>query len=139
MICSRGHLEPRRASAMSNRSFISRAAEERRQRLVVGRVVAQNFAACLVGRFERIEHRVDSLIRVGDLALPLHRIEIVHIGQIGLFIVAEQTHRISRLEDSFCLTRFLHANRYLLRSKTLLSCLTRFLDANRYPLRSKTL
>src|SRR6195256_5106395 len=80
---------------MSNRSFISRAAEERRQRLVVGRVVAQNFAACLVGRFERIEHRVDSPIRIGDLALPLHRIEIIHIGQIGLFIVAEQTHRIS--------------------------------------------
>src|SRR3981189_993825 len=80
---------------MSNRSFISRAAEERRQRLVVGRVVAQDFAACLVGRFERIEHRVDSLIRIRDLALPLHRIEIIHVGQIGLFIVAEQTHRIS--------------------------------------------
>src|SRR5258708_7659051 len=91
---------------MSNRSFISRAAEERRQRLVVGRVVAQNFAACLVGRFERIEHRVDSLIRIGDLALPLHRIEIIHIGQIGLFIAAEQTHRISRLEDSFLCDAF---------------------------------
>src|SRR6266404_4807192 len=91
---------------MSNRSFISRAAEERRQRLVVGRVVAQNFAACLAGRFERIEHRVDSLIRIGDLALPLHRIEIIHIGQIGLFIAAEQTHRISRLEDSFLFDAF---------------------------------
>src|SRR5882757_9157836 len=91
---------------MSNRSFISRAAEERRQRLVVGRVVAQIFAACLVGRFERIEHRVDSLIRIGDLALPLHRIEIIHIGQIGLFIAAEQTHRISRLEDSFLFNAF---------------------------------
>src|SRR6266481_460677 len=91
---------------MSNRSFISRAAEERRQRLVVGRVVAQNFAACLAGRFERIEHRVDSLIRIGDLALPLHRIEIIHIGQIGLFIAAEQTHRISRLEDSFLCDAF---------------------------------
>src|SRR3979409_1109916 len=80
---------------MSNRSFISRAAQDRRQRLVVGRVVAQNFAACLVGRFESIEHRVDSLISIRDLTLPLHRIEIIHIGQIGLFIVAEQTHRIS--------------------------------------------
>ena len=48
-----------------------------------------------------IEHRIDSLIGIGGLALPLHRVEIVHIGLIGLFIVAEQTHRISRLEDSF--------------------------------------
>src|SRR5258708_15851407 len=106
---------------MSNRSFINRAAEERGQRLVVGRVVAQLTGIRLVGRFERVEHGVDRLVRIGSLALPLHRVEIVHIGLIGLFIVAEQTHRISRL---FCLTRFLHANRYPLRSKTLLSCLT---------------
>src|SRR3984893_238464 len=139
MICSRGHLEPRRASAMSNRSFINRAAEERRQRLVVGRVVAQSPAARFVGCFERIEHGVHCLVGIGGLALPLHRVEIVHIGRIGLFIVAEQAHRIFRLKNSSRLTRFLHANRYPLRSKTLLSCLTRFLRANRYPLRSKTL
>src|SRR5713226_9721092 len=86
---------------MSNRSFINRAAEERRQRLVVGRVVAQNPAARFVGGFQRIEHGVDSLVGIGGLALPLHHVEIVHIGRIGLFIVAEQTHRISSLEDSF--------------------------------------
>src|ERR1700737_5241904 len=83
---------------MSNRSFISRAAEERRQRLVVGGIVATD--AGLVDRLERIEHRVNSLIGIGGLALPLHRVEIVHVGRIGLFIVAEQTHRISRLEYS---------------------------------------
>src|SRR5260370_41369338 len=108
---------------MSNRSFINRAAEERRQRLVVGRVVAQLTGIRLVGRFERVEHGVDRLVRIGSLALPLHRVEIVHIGLIGLFIVAEQTHRISRL---FCLTRFLHANRYPLRLKTLCSYSTTF-------------
>src|ERR1700730_2538708 len=124
---------------MSNRSFINRAAEERRQRLVVGRVVAQSPAARFVGCFERIEHGVHCLVGIGGLALPLHRVEIVHIGRIGLFIVAEQAHRIFRLKNSSRLTRFLHANRYPLRSKTLLSCLTRFLHAKRYPLRSKTL
>src|ERR1700687_2831521 len=91
---------------MSNRSFINRAAEERRQRLVVGRVVAQRFIALFVGSFERIEHRVESLVGIGGLALPLHRVEIVHIGRIGLFIVAEQTHRISRLYKTLLFEAF---------------------------------
>src|SRR5258708_14189805 len=79
---------------MSNRSFINRAAEERRQRLVVGRVVA--FMVGLVGGFELIEHGVHRLVGIGDLALTLHRVAIIHVGRIGLFIVAEQTHRIFR-------------------------------------------
>src|ERR1700716_3132750 len=77
---------------MSNRSFINRAAEERRQRLVVGRVVPLG----LVGGFELIEHGVHRFVGVGDLALPLHGVEIVHVGRVGLFIVAKQAHRISR-------------------------------------------
>src|ERR1700694_2778217 len=75
---------------MSKRSFIDRAAEERRKGLVVGRVL---FGASLVGGLKHIEHGNDRLFRIGGLALPLHGIEIVHIGPIGLFIVAEQTHR----------------------------------------------
>src|SRR6195952_3368598 len=76
---------------MSNRSFINRAAEERRQRLVVGGIVLPGAGS--VGRFELIEHGVHRLVGIGDLALPLHRVEIVHIGLIGLFIVAEHAHR----------------------------------------------
>src|SRR5260370_10964021 len=85
---------------MSNRSFINRAAEERGQRLVVGRVIAHNLAAGFVGRFERIEHRLDSLVGIGRLALPLHRVEVIHVGLISLLIVAEQTHGSSRLSDA---------------------------------------
>src|SRR6476469_5683482 len=104
---------------MSNRSFINRAAEERRQRLVVGRVVARNRVVRLVVRRELIEHSVHRLVGIGGLALALHGVEIGHVGRVGLFIVAEQTHRISRLPGSSYLTRFLHANRYPLRLKTL--------------------
>src|SRR4029079_19009769 len=90
--CSRGGLEPRRSSAMSNRSFIDRAAEERRKRLVVGGVI-RFLGACLVGGLELIEDGVHRLVGRGGPSLPLHRVEIVHVGLIGLFIVAEQTHR----------------------------------------------
>src|SRR6266550_1209001 len=123
---------------MSNRSFIDRAAEERRQGLIVGRVVlgqvilGQVLGARLVGGFELIEHGVDRFIGIGSLALPLHRVEIVHIGLIGLFIVAEQAHRTSNRERHFYLTRFLP--QISLRN---LRKLDRY--ANRYPLRSKTL
>ena len=41
---------------------------------------------------------IHRLVRIGSLALPLHGVEVIHVGLIGLFIVAEQTHRISRLE-----------------------------------------
>src|SRR5882724_10291806 len=100
---------------MSGRSFIDRAAEERRQCLVVGGVVL--FRPRLVGGLERVEHGVHRLVGIGDLALPLHRIDIIHVGLVGLLIVAEHAHFGSlRL---LCLTRFLHANRYPLRSKTL--------------------
>src|ERR1700730_6750465 len=81
---------------MSNRSFINRPAEERRQRLVVGGVVTRDRVPGLVGGFELIEYGVHCLVGIGDLALPLHGVEIVHIGRIGLFIVAKQAHRISR-------------------------------------------
>src|SRR5450755_287797 len=80
---------------MSNRSFIDRAAKEWRQRLVVGRIVLL-LRTRLVGGLELIEHGLDGLVRISGLALPLHRVEIIHIGQIGLFIVAEQTHRMFR-------------------------------------------
>src|SRR5436305_11500215 len=85
---------------MSNRSFINRAADERRKRLVFGRVVAQIVAARFVGGLKRIEYRVYCLIGVGGLSLPLHRVQIVHVGLVSLFIVAEQTHRISRFEET---------------------------------------
>src|SRR6267378_4588441 len=75
---------------MSTVSFIDRAAEERRECLVVGGVL---FGAHLVIGLERIEHGVHRLVGIGGLALPLHLVEVVHIGLIGLFIVAEQTHR----------------------------------------------
>src|SRR6516164_8074891 len=78
---------------MSNRSFINFAAEERRERLVVGRIVARRLVACLAGRLQRVEHGVDCLVRIGRLALTLHGVEIIHIGLIGLFVVAEQAHR----------------------------------------------
>src|SRR5437763_17131837 len=78
---------------MSNRSFIDRAAEERRQCLVVGRVVW--LGAGVVGGLELIEHGAQDRVGIGGVALPLHRIEIVHVGLIGLFIVAEQTHQTS--------------------------------------------
>src|SRR6266568_8652155 len=83
---------------MSNRSFINWAAKERRQRLVVGRIVAAVLGVVpgLVGGLQLIQHGVHRLVGIGGLALTLHRVEIVHIGRIGLFIVAEQTHRISR-------------------------------------------
>src|SRR6266567_5738641 len=83
---------------MSNRSFINRAAKKRRQRLVVGRVVAAVLGVIpsLVGGLQLIQHGVHRLVGIGGLALTLDRVEIVHIGRIGLFIVAEQTHRISR-------------------------------------------
>src|SRR5437868_912538 len=85
---------------MSSWSFINRAAEERRKRLVLGRVVAQIIAARFVGGLKRIEHRVHCLVGVDGLSLPLHRVEIVHVGLVSLFIVAEQTHRISRFEET---------------------------------------
>src|ERR1700687_3620392 len=91
---------------MSNRSFINRAAEERRQRLVVCRIGGPPLVAGLWGGFERTQHGVDSLVGIGGLALPLHRVEIVHIGRIGLFIVAEQTHRISRLYKTLLFEAF---------------------------------
>src|ERR1700693_1539858 len=86
---------------MSNRSFINRAAEEGRQRLVAGRVVAQLLVACPVDRLQRVEHGVDRLVGIGDLALALHGVEIVHVGLIGLFIVAEHTHWKTLLFDAF--------------------------------------
>src|SRR4051794_18190077 len=92
---SQGRHGPRLLSARSSRSFINRAAEERRQRLVVGRIVARNPVCCLVGGLQPIEHGVDRLLRIGSLALTLHGVEIVHVGLIGLLIVAKQTHRIS--------------------------------------------
>src|SRR6185503_5414105 len=49
----------------------------------------------LIG-LELIENGVHRLVGIGGLALPLHRVEVVHIGLIGLFIVAEQTHRTFR-------------------------------------------
>src|SRR6266702_3644630 len=84
---------------MSTVSFIDRAAEERRQGLVVGGVV-RFLGALLVVSLELVEHGVHRLVGVGGLALPLHRVEVVHIGLIGLFIVAEQTHRISDLDQN---------------------------------------
>src|SRR6266481_1196155 len=78
---------------MSNRSFINRATEERGKRLVEGRVVARYFVVGLVGGLERIEHDIHRLVRIDGFALPRHRVEIIHIGLVGLFIVAEQTHR----------------------------------------------
>src|SRR5881394_2797636 len=85
---------------MSNRSFINRAAQEWRKRLVFGRVVAQIVATRFVGGLKRIEYRVHCLIAVGGLSLPLHRDQIVHVGLVSLFIVAEQTHRISRFQET---------------------------------------
>src|SRR5437879_10851087 len=87
---------------MSNRSFINPTAEEWRQRLVVGRVVLLD--AGLIGCFERIKHGIHRLVGIGVLALPLHRVEIIHIGLIGLLIVAEQTHCVFR--DSFSFDAF---------------------------------
>src|SRR4051794_16412644 len=75
---------------MSNRSFIDRAAEERRKRLVVGGIILFGTGP-LIG-LERIEDGVDRLVGIGSLALPLHRVEVIHIGLIGLFIVAQQAH-----------------------------------------------
>src|SRR6266568_1136001 len=81
---------------MSGRSFIDRAAEERRKRLVVGGI-GRFGPSPLIG-LELVEHGVHSLVGIGGLALPLHRVEVVHIGLVGLFIVAEQTHRTSRFQ-----------------------------------------
>jgi len=47
-----------------------------------------------------VEHGIHRLVGIGRLASALHGVEIVHVGLIGLFIVAEQTHRIFRLENS---------------------------------------
>src|ERR1700689_4097780 len=91
MICSRGQPWPRRWSAMSNRSFINRAAEKGRQRLVVGRLLA----AFLVVSFQLVEHGIHRLAGIGGLALTLHGVDIIHVGRVGLFIVAEHAHRIS--------------------------------------------
>src|SRR6185436_16692755 len=85
---------------MSGRSFIDRAAEERRKRLVVGRVVRLG-PRPLIG-LELIEDGVHRLVGIGGLALPLHRVEVIHVGLIGLFIVAEQTHRTSDLHELRC-------------------------------------
>src|SRR5205823_9546079 len=78
---------------MSNRSFIDRAAEERRQCFVVSWVILPGVR--LVGGLKLIEHGAQDGVGLGGLALPLHRVEIVHIGLVGLFIVAEQTHQTS--------------------------------------------
>src|ERR1700722_3210846 len=99
MTTSRGHLWPRRASAMSDRSFISLrygAAKEGRQRLVIGGIVALHLAARLACGLQRIEHRVHRLVGIGSLALAFHGVEIFHVGAVGLFIVAEHAHRTSR-------------------------------------------
>src|SRR5437016_8350958 len=114
---------------MSNRSFIDRATEERRQCLVVGRVILPGTR--LVGGLELIEHGTQDRVGIGGLALLLRRVEIVHIGLVGLFIVAEQTHRTFS-QRLLCLTRFL--SQISPRNLRKLDC-----DANRYPLRSKTL
>src|ERR1700743_1609110 len=99
MISSQGRRGPRQASAMSDRSFIAtnRGAEERRERLVVGRVVTLDLAARFTGGLQRIEHRIYRLVGIGNLALTLHGVEILHVGAVGLFIVAEHAHRTSRL------------------------------------------
>src|SRR4051812_29926032 len=86
---------------MSNRSFINRAAEEWRQGLVVGGIVAQSLAVRFIGGLDRIKRGVHRLVRIGGLALSFHRVEIVHVCLIGLFIVAKQAHRISRLTLPF--------------------------------------
>src|ERR1700712_1580688 len=99
---------------MSNRSFINRAAEERRQRLVVGGIVLPGAGS--VGGFELIEHGVHGLVGIGGLALPLHRVEIVHVGLVGLFIVAQQAHRISCRKILFS-DAVLRPNRYPFRLK----------------------
>src|SRR5258708_5478585 len=80
---------------MSGGSFIDRAAEERRKCLVVGGIVRLG-PRSFVG-LELIEHSVHRLVGIGGLALPLHRVKVIHVGLVGLFIVAEQTHRISDL------------------------------------------
>src|SRR5437588_941366 len=85
---------------MSGWSFIDRAAEERRKRLVVGGIVRLG-PRSFVG-LELIEDGVHRLVGIGGLALPLHRVEVVHVGLIGLFIVAEQTHRTSDLITNRC-------------------------------------
>ena len=89
-----------RESAMSGQSFINRTAEERRQGLVIG-WVSRKFLPLPCRQLHRVEHGAIALsgsaARHG-LALTLHRVEVVHVGLIGLFIVAEQAHRISRLE-----------------------------------------
>src|SRR5256884_3935166 len=114
---------------MSNRSFMDRATEERSQCLVVGRVILPGTR--LVGGLELIEHGTQDRVGIGGLALPLRRVEIVHISLVGLFIVAEQTHRTFS-QRLFCLTRL--PAKISPRNLRKLDC-----DANRYPLRSKTL
>src|SRR5271169_6148369 len=95
---------------MSNRSFTNwhLAAEEGRQRLVVGGIVAHRLDAGLVGFLQSVEHSIDRFVGIGRLSLALHGIEIIHIGLIGLFIVAEHTHLNSRLalEDVLTLDAF---------------------------------
>src|SRR5581483_3157839 len=78
---------------MSERSFIDRAAEERRKRLVARRVVFFGALAGLILRLEFVQHGVDRLVGIGSLALLLHGIEEVHVGLIGPFIIAEHAHR----------------------------------------------
>src|SRR3954471_15015429 len=67
---------------------MARSAEERRGRLVVGRVIA----ARPVSGLQLIEHGVHRLVGIGGLALTLHGVEIVHISLIGFLVVAQQTH-----------------------------------------------
>ena len=50
---------------------------------------------------EGVEHGIDRLVGIGRLALPLHGVEVIHVGLISLLIVAEQTHGSSRLSDAF--------------------------------------
>src|SRR2546423_4250542 len=41
---------------------------------------------------ERFGGGVARLGGIGRVSLPLHRVEVIHIGLIGLFIVAQQAH-----------------------------------------------
>src|SRR6516164_605652 len=94
MICSQVRHGPPQASTMSNRSFVDRAADEGGQRLVVFRVVS--CAARPFGSGKAAELGVEGSFQTSSLALPLHRIEIVHIGLVGLVIVTQETHWLSR-------------------------------------------
>ena len=83
---------------LANKSFTS-------LELTDAHLAAIEAARSLIG-LELIEDGVHRLVGIGGLALPLHRVEIVHVGLIGLFIVAEQTHRTSDLAKRFYSTTF---------------------------------